>query len=1124
MSLKPLSKVAATNLVSISSQDWKDDMIAKIQLDPEWNAIYDGDLFQNAFQMIMELGVYLAQKNAQSSNQQIKEKFLNQAFSPQSINDNLMDMRIDLQQCTGSSAILNATIINEILTDSIVIPKFQPVYGTNPNGERVTFELLMTDVDGKFNYFDNIIVTPTVEFTNYFRVTAYAGETFTYEYQITPEMKENFAIAISNTNIIEGSIRIFYITAGGARVECIETESFVVEPVVVLPYFPDGVPHYTIKHNFDGSAKILFGNASFGGAFEDIHVGQYIKVYGRNNGGARTNVNAGMINYPIQVLIAGGTYLTVQLTNPTAATGGADQEDIYLAQLFAPYRFGRDKTIIDSQDAQAALHNYVEKHEISSPQYSDDPAFENVPILHSFHRIAPIRDFSTMVYPDILPTDTATTYNVKFLEALNNFLNVQGSHSVPVDEEAVTNFVYPDVNGLTFYSYTPAYQFPLSASLIANAYDVNGRLIDSVVFGSNYITDQKTKGYSSSTPPSEHAIILTNEFSTVTILNNTIGRNDYLVFSFDYDVFHFIFNITMTTGIKTYEKYAEELQAAIVAAIDASPTASAAFGTYRNWQFITTQISTTNSAMGRVVFTSPSYGINSRITIMDNGTADTVTDPDYNIYLFLGLQKKNYRPATQTGLVFDTSTFKYNNNILTLNMKPSVYSVSKTITEPNLGIIINHAVADGPVVTVPLVDDDNLLQELFENYEMDVIAYDSTNTEIDRLPFTNILSTSDTTATPNTGVVFNASGNKYVYNTSIVTIKLLNNVVVPAYKSGYPTIYSVNLTRLILISPGVYQKDPNFDPIIILENNGNYTFDITSQPGSVLTLALTTDQNNSFSIGDNMVVEFIHRDSQGILSVVENAKILNIQDSETLNVFQTPEITTATVDMTYTVTGNPGNRYERNNKLLRFKFLDGTADPSVTYYAAGYAPFDHVIITYKRKSYNDITIDYEPNPYFPEAEAAVLINLLNNTSKRLIGLENIIKPIRFVPRPITVSLVIKRGYGVAEAQNAVRSQLSLDFEYANDNFEHTIGSLMTLQLIKNSINKVASQYGIIDITILNAEDTDDITASSTAYTYKFISDDIYEKLRLLENSRSQISGISSLYKVTVNAISQELRA
>jgi len=1122
--LKPLYKISSPNLVATSDKDWKDDVIDKIQADTEWNAIYDGDLYQNAFQMILELGNYLARKNAQSANNQLKEKFLNQSYSPQAINDNLVDMRISLQQATGAYAKLNATINNDLLNETIVIPKFEKVYGANPNGERVTFEIINKDEDGKFDYFNNIIVEPTVEFRSYFQVDVYAGETFSYEYDITPEMKDNFVISLSNTNIIDDSIRVFYITSAGARVECIKTDSFVVEPSALLPYFPNGVPHYIIKYAYDGSAKILFGDANFGGAFEDAHIGQKLRVYGRSGGGSRTNCNANMINYNLEILISGGTYLSVTLTNPSDATGGVDREDIYQAQLFAPYRYGRDKTIVDAQDAQSMLYSYVEKHEISTPQYSDDPEFENVPILHAYHRIVPIRNFANLVLPEVTTDDTATTYNTKFLAALQTFLNVEGAHSEAVVGEKVTDFVYPDLNDLTFISHIPAYSYPLSASLTAYAYDVDGRIVDSITWNSNYITDQKTVGYSNSTQPAQHAIVTSTEFSTINIVNNTFGRNDYLVFSIDYDVFSFIFTITMTTGIKTYEAYAEELQAAIVAAINANPTAAEKFGSYINWEFVSAQANTSNPAMGSVVFTSPSYGINSKIEFRDNGTLDTVTDTQYNIYKFLGVEKKIYRPATQTGLVFDTSTFKYNDNIVTLNFKNTVYEVADTQLYADLGVVINHATATNPIIEVVLKDDDGYLQKLFEDYTMTAVAYNSGNVEIDRVTFNSISSISDTDGTASTNTVFFTSGHTFNYEESKVTLSLLTNINIPVYAAGYPTIYSVVITRLQLVSPGVYQKDPEYEPLTFLEESGNYTFDITSSTGAILTLQLTSEQNNTLTIGDSIVVEFIHRDTVGVLTVVESFKVISIVDSNTLNIFTDKETTTSTVDMTYLITGLSGNRYERGNAILRFKFNDGALDGSTTYYDQGFADFAYIIFNFHRKSYDTVAIDYEPNPYFPEGEAEGLISLLNNSAKRLIGMENIIKPITFEPRPITVSIVVKRGYGVAQAKDAVSSQLSLDFEYANDNYEHTVGSLITHQLIKNSINKVASQFGIIDVTISNAEDTDDIEDTSTIYKYKFISADLYEKLRLQENSYSQISGISALYKITITALSEELRA
>jgi len=83
---------------------------------------------------------------------------------------------------------------------------------------------------------------------------------------------------------------------------------------------------------------------------------------------------------------------------------------------------------------------------------------------------------------------------------------------------------------------------------------------------------------------------------------------------------------------------------------------------------------------------------------------------------------------------------------------------------------------------------------------------------------------------------------------------------------------------------------------------------------------------------------------------------------------------------------------------------------------------------------------------------------------------------------------------------------------------------MTKQIIKNSIAKIASTYGIIDITINNNEDTDSPFTTVTQYKYKFVSEELYEQLRLLENSKTQLSGLSDKYKILVSAVSEELKA
>ncbi len=1122
MILKPLEQIKLPSLVSNDGTDLEAEVIERIQMNPDWDSVWDGELFQNSYQMILKTFSYLFSRNARSANNRLKEKILNRAYSEQGVYDCLADMRIQLVQSTCAYARLQATIVDNILLEPVIIPKFQKVYGVNPNGESIPFEIIKKDNDGKFNYFDNIIITPTVEFTSYFEVEAYAGETFSYEYEITPQMLENFIIEVKELDIIEDSIRVFYRTMADAPLEIPFTDSFAIPADPVTPYFPDGIPHWTLSYNADGSARILFSSKNFGGAFDSTHVGNTIQVFGRRGGGVRTNVLAGQINYPITLTLSQGQTLNVVFTNKFDALGGGDKEDIFKAQQFAPYRYGRGKPIIDETDAKNKLLNYVVKHEIDTPQYSE--IVNTVPLLHAFHKIVPIRDFENFVLPTLESTDTLDTYNAKLLQAINDFCNVEGSHDAIVIGEKMSDFNYPDTSGYASYSAFLSYRAPLSGSLKAIAYDYADRIVDTITFNSNYIVDQKEQGYSINTAPTEHATVTSSAFSSFNMLETGIGKNTRLVFSFDYDRFQYIFDITLTTGVKTYRSFAEELQAAIIDAIDNE--ASSTFGEYRNWQFVTYEIDSENSALGRVIFKSPLTGIESKIQFYDNGTPDTMTDPQYNIYLFLGVEKRIYRPENETGLVFETgNTYKYDDNVLTTVYK-NRYSRSIDKLYDDLGIQINHSALAGPLITILLTgENEDQVEQLFADDDLIVTAYNLAS-EVERVEFRGISETEDSQGE----VIFSGvesvlfkqstSDHKYVYADGKITLRLRDNLKVDYYTQTYLSIYRVDIVRVIEdpLNPGIYQEDSTFTPIQFLETEGNFTQDVTVEAGKTVELSLTPAQDSTILLGDDLMIKFFHRDDQGNLILIETEKILGILDG--LNPFTNYPSVEAVVDQAY---GN--NQYNKTNRTIKWKFVDGTYDDTVEYYVADFADFDKLTITYKRKTYNYVKLNYRPNPYFPEGEAKAIIDVLASKSNRLVGLEQIIKTLNFTPKPIKLQIVVKRNYPVNEAIDATITQLYSYFGYSNENHEHTVGSLLTHQSIKNAISRIATRYGIVDVKITNDEDSDNILEATTLMKYKFIMDSkLYERIKKFENdNKTVLEGLSSKYKIDITGIVEDLK-
>lgn len=1107
------------NLVTQNMLGLKDDIINKIKMHPDWDANWDGELYQNSFQMIMLLFTYLYERNAEHSNTLIREIFINQAFSPQAIYDNLNNMRVQMQQNTASVVELTGAILNDLLTDPMVIPKFHQIKAINKNNQSIIYEIISRDENtNEYNYYDNIIIYPNVSQRDNFKINAYSGITFSQQYIVTPSIFENFKIVINTTDIIEDSIQIYYITETHAPIKLLKSDTFIVEPVPMSGYFPNGIPHYIEKFNSNGSAEILFGSANFGGAFDETHVGGSIEVWGRYGGGSAANILSGTILQQ-DTFNLGGKTISVRFYNSADSAGGTDRENAYLLQTFAPYRFGRGKAIVDQTDAKAKLYNTVVKHEIDTPMYDDTQP--TTQLLHAYHKIVPIRDFTAFTLPDYESSDTLSTYVNKFLSYINAFCNVIGTHDNVVSGEDVTEFIYPDLNSNTVYDYMPVYKYPISASLRAYAYDYAGRVVDSIIWNSNYPVDEQNIGYSTSTAPSENTKIYSNSFDRFVVVNNITGRNDLVYIRFDYDLYPYTFELQVTAGTKTYIEYANELQTLIIAKINSE--VPALMGALRTFQFVTYE--QVNGQIGRIIFNSPSTGQYSKIEIVDNGTDVTITNPQYNIYLYLGLETKIYRPTLETGLVFGSgSTFKYNDNVMHLIFRNDRYAVTREELEADLGIIVNHTIATGPLVEYQFLGENvDQLEQLFENYTLKVKAMNGT-TVVDYMEFRNISKTNDVPGIPGTGSEFstpytpgdvfkNVTDNKYVYGLSKVYLRLHDNLQVETYDQVYPTIFRVDIVRVIEVSPGVWTEDGTFTPLEFLEVNGNYTHDITVETGKTVSIMLTTEQNNTISLGDDFIIKVYHKDTYGNLVLKESHKMLNVIND--VNPFVDPwPGTEVCIDRIF-----PNNQFTKTSGELKFKLLDGVLNTTLVYYAADYATFTKLVFEYSRKTYDYVTIDYRPNPYRPEGEALAIMQVLGAKANRMIGLEQWIKSINFIPKGLSIQLVVKKNYSLANAVSAIRELLLTEFSYNNTNYEHTIGSMMTNQEIKNIINTIANLYGISQINFNTTEET----SQDSEDNYRFILDQtVYDQLKALENKYSVLNGLSNTYKFEVTAITEGL--
>lgn len=720
--LKKLTDIALPNAIEFEQDQFLTEIIDTIKADPDWNSNYDGELTQNATFMLLNTYAFMFSKNAKAFNRQIQELFYQKANSPQSIVEGLNRLKISLAQNKASAVTVTGTVQNnQFLEVDLVVAASTALQAIDLNGQPTRFEFLTIDpATGKPDYINPATLPLTISNRQRFELTAYSGTTVARQIQLDSTLRENFIIELEEENVIQDSIRIYYNTS----TELPETNSFVIPKININDTrFLGGTPHFISQYDDTGKPIIIFGNEVFGGGFAEPQNG-VLTIYYRTGGGKATNISANSIADNL-IIENNSRALSINFTNFTEGGAGADRENVYEAQIFAPLRYGRTKQIVNDQDALNELSGQLVKHKVDSPRYSE--IANTIQLLHAHHYIVPNREFSNFTLPDVAATDTAASYNTKFLNALDTYLNVDGIHD-GAESEFLANFIEPSILNPT-YSFVASLSKsnPLNRTLSLTAYDYTGAALDTISFfnnnysGANNAPDVYT----------DKAYILTSAFGTVnvTTANNKIKMR--------YDKTNVI-EITLNVGIYTPITLRAELVSKMILS---------GLGYFIvNAQNLVV-VSNENT---RVKFISPTTGENSKIEIMK------ITG---SVYSGIGLSTYQYAYAMpNNGTIFTQNT--------NLNLNTSEVSVEINLnyfedtTENKLSIeddtwyqVSTWAqfpdTASGTTFEKQLTQEDNIkLEQLQIGSQIILKAVNSDGEYIDKIAFNAIQDSSTNAATP----------------------------------------------------------------------------------------------------------------------------------------------------------------------------------------------------------------------------------------------------------------------------------------------------------------------------------------------------------------------------------------
>jgi len=1111
--LNPLSEIKFPDLISFDRQTSVDEIIYRIQQDPEWNELWDGELYQNATYMILQFFSFLYEKNAISANKTIKENFLNQAFSERAIYDNIKQMRINAKQNNESSVEVLAIINEGILTEPLIIPRFFQLPASDLNNQEIYFECI-PKVDGEYNYLDSIIIEPGTFARDNFLITAYSGTTFSDETVITDEILENFKIELDYEDIIENSLQAYYRAPNGVMIKLRETDSLVVSPYVTAQassYFRDGIPHYIIRYGEKGTAEIIFGSEDFGGAFDQSHINGAIVVYGRVGGGVSNDIVAGAINYTTEMELSANNTISVTFTNSEKAYGGADRETPTEVKEYGPLRYGRQGAIVDINDSKIRLQQLIVKHEIESPVFSEID--NTVPLLHAFHKIVPKRNFENFTFPTVLVTDTIDTYLPKLLLALNTFLNVQGTHDGVVTDEYVSAFSKLDpavaVNGSIYdFVYELEKNNPLSGTLEASAWNYLDQLVDHITWSGNYVANDIVLSDISS----DHGKATTTEFSTITIVSN---KNDKIKLKLDN--VDYTFELDLPTGLKTAEELAQSLQNRMVDEITTESIPNAAFFQYIAYDFFKYEETDSENSIGSIVISSPTTGKNSKVTIIDNGLNNV--DPLTDLYTVWGLEEKVYYPEAETELVFSQENVFYpNSNQIKFLINSDFMDIEEEI-EYSTEWDHDTSEEDGPIIELTLTEEnEDILQRLQIGTDLEVRALDDLDTLLDVVQFKNVQDADDNPSSfpGSTHDIFEAGAIEtyFDYENSKIYIKLIDGNQIDLYEQSFTSISKIMIRR----------TDASWDPIDSgedweteewLEPDSDWSQDVFSSDGPDIVVDVGGQITSGFEHGNNYEVR-IYKQTGGSPTLMMRVRYANVDIAGGVQFGQTSVVIEDENCLEVAAT----HYYDPATKKLTLVGLDPNLDTvSPPYYEQGFNDFDKLKIIYKRKSYDYITVDYNPNPYVPEGEAKEYLDLLTSPGERLIGLENIIKDINFLPISENITLYVNKNFSLSDATNDSEDVIYEYFGYDNNNYEHTIGTELTQDLIRSIINRELTTSGIINIVFNTPSYLEDLTDEEKEETYFFFPDPSFiNQLETIESSNTNLEGITDLFKLSIRSI------
>jgi hypothetical protein len=334
-----------------------------IKNNPSYNINWEDFTEANAGRMLIELFASIADQMAIRMDWLVNETFLTTATQDKSI-FNLLKL-IGYRPALAYTAAVNVnSIITNGFSNNFQFEKFYSLDGIlSLNGTPTTFELFRLSDDGSYDYVNQYTWDMAKGTTQ--SLTFYAGKTIDETFTLSGSDDE--VIALASKNIIEGSIKAYYIPASGALLvdnELQGVDSFISQEAqakdALIPFVVETNEFGDIFLRF-ASARIMNNENDYG--TEDDYLvfkkkiataGDTVRIYYRIGGGDSSNIVNNSINLT-KTLNYNGSDVVIAFNNIEGGAGGVNAETLQEAKVNGPLEISTGKRTVTNDDYEIII-------------------------------------------------------------------------------------------------------------------------------------------------------------------------------------------------------------------------------------------------------------------------------------------------------------------------------------------------------------------------------------------------------------------------------------------------------------------------------------------------------------------------------------------------------------------------------------------------------------------------------------------------------------------------------------------------------------------------------------------------------------------------------------------------